>query len=543
MPKSSSFAVLCLSIALFVLSSSAQIPITNFDPITENFDSMSSGASLPPNWLVSAPATIANWNTSTNTGTMSYIRVLSETIPVANGSVNWTCPNCVGDRTPGFLPTSSYGSPNTLIAHYRNDTGYLLNFVRLTFNMKQFRISNSNLTITPEWSRDGITWIMPRLALMSNTPSGGIPTDPTPSYLDSSNTVAWPRDLPWLDLVTNDIPNGGDLYIRWVFDGELTAAHGIGIDDVTIEAYRSDPTCRPINVAATPIAENFDSLDTSAFGDTLPNGFGYFGQGSLTTSYYQPNSGSVGTGGLYNFGSNGASDRALGSIYSSNFQGRIGACFVNNTGRPITSLNIKYDGEMWRTGSSNRADRLIFGYSSDAENLTSGTWIPVSSLDFNAPQLSSGTKNGNSPANRVAGITDTIEGLNIPNGSNFYLRWIDFDASSSDDALGIDNFEITAFVPTAAGVSVAGRIAEANGTPIRGAVVTISGGNLLVPQTRRTGTFGRYSFESLSAGETYFVSVRAARHSFAEPSRIVHPDDSVVGVDFIAISNAAKARR
>ncbi len=147
------------------------------------------------------------------------------------------------------------------------------------------------------------------------------------------------------------------------------------------------------------------------------------------------------------------------------------------------------------------------------------------------------------PANRVAGITDTIDSLSIPNGSTFYLRWVDFDASGNDDALAIDNFEITAFVPTAAGVSVSGRVADAGGTPIRGAVLTISGGSLSAPRTLKTGTFGQYLFEGLPAGETYFLSVRAPKHSFAEPTRVVNLPDSVSDLDFIAISDGERARR
>jgi len=38
----------------------------------------------------------------------------------------------------------------------------------------------------------------------------------------------------------------------------------------------------------------------------------------------------------------------------------------------------------------------------------------------------------------------TITGLNIANGATFYLRWSDFNATGSDDGLGIDDFSIEA---------------------------------------------------------------------------------------------------
>ncbi len=543
MSKTHFFALLLLSVVLCSVHAAGQIPINDFQPITETFDSMAETNILPNNWLVSAPATVATWNTPSNTNTLNYVRVMSETIPTSSGSINWTCPSCLLDRTPGFMPLASYGSPNTLIAHYRNETGYPLNFVRLNFDLKQFRISNVNVTVKPEWSKDGINWVSPRLSSITVGPSGPIPTNTTATYLDPPNIIEWPASLPWLDLVTNDIPNGGDLYIRWVFTGETNVPHGVGIDNVTVKAFRSDPACRSITEASATLYEDFDSLSNSGNGDTLPNGFGYYGEGTNTSSFYLTVD-DFGSGGLYSLGEEGSMERAFGSIYSSTFQGRLGACFVNNTGRPITSVNIKYDGETWRTRKANRDDKLLFAYSTDATNLVGGTWNPVASLNYTSRSSIVNQKDGNLPENRTAGIMDTIDGLNIPNGSTFYFRWVDFDAvNSSDDALAIDNFELTAFVPTAAGVSVSGRVAEANGMSIRGAVVTVSGGNLSVPRTIKTGTFGQYAFEGLSAGDTYFLSVRAPKRSFSSPTRSLNLTDSLSGIDFFAVPEGTSSRR
>ena len=49
---------------------------------------------------------------------------------------------------------------------------------------------------------------------------------------------------------------------------------------------------------------------------------------------------------------------------------RSGACFTNNTGAPVTALDIAYIGEQWRLGlAGRRADRLDFQYSLDATSL------------------------------------------------------------------------------------------------------------------------------------------------------------------------------
>ncbi|MFN8456454.1 MAG: Ig-like domain-containing protein, partial [Anaerolineae bacterium] len=94
---------------------------------------------------------------------------------------------------------------------------------------------------------------------------------------------------------------------------------------------------------------------------------------------------------------------------------------------------------------------LIFNIGLNATSLTTGTWTDVNSLDFITPNItgSVGARDGNDPANRAVPNT-TITGLAIANGTNFWLRWNDFNASGADDSLAIDNFTLTPLVSTAA---------------------------------------------------------------------------------------------
>ncbi|HRI04238.1 MAG TPA: Calx-beta domain-containing protein [Pyrinomonadaceae bacterium] len=89
-------------------------------------------------------------------------------------------------------------------------------------------------------------------------------------------------------------------------------------------------------------------------------------------------------------------------------------------------------------------------------------------------------------------------------------------------------------VPTAAGVSVSGRVTTAEGRGIRGAVVTITGNSLATPINVTTGVNGRYIVEGLTAGETYIVTIRSRRFVFTNSSRIVTLNDNVGDADFIA---------
>ncbi len=385
MLKSPFFVVLFLSIALFAVSSTAQIPITDFQPITEDFDSMSSGSALPPNWLVSAPGVNPDWTTPSNTNLVSYSRTSTEIIPTSVLSVNWTCLNCGSDRSPGFKPNSTQPGTNALIAHYQNNTGSPLRFARVRYSVKQYFISNQSTQIDVSWSKDGTTWNSAGslLRITEGSNPQNLPTNVSASYLDTPNSATAPYSTPatiptpWYELLTEDIPNNGDLYVRWTFTQEVSdASQGVGLDDVFLQAYKSDPSCRSITTPNAVLAENFDSLGVSDYNDTLPIGFGYFANLSRARSFYTANTGSISAGGLYSFGSNGASDRAFGTIRASTYEGQIGACFVNNTGRPITSLEIKYDGERWRTGVTGRSDKLQFEYSTNATDLTSGTWTP-----------------------------------------------------------------------------------------------------------------------------------------------------------------------
>lgn len=207
----------------------------------------------------------------------------------------------------------------------------------------------------------------------------------------------------------------------------------------------------PISLIALGSAytQDFDTLSNSA-GSTsnanLPTGWVITesGGGSRDNEQYGVDTGTSTTGDIYSYGAVGSTDRALGSLRSGTLAPTIGAEFFNNTGTTITLLDIAYIGEQWRLGTSNRADRLAFQYSTDATSLTAGTYIDVSALDFVTPNTSTvGAKDGNGAANQAT-ISASVTGLNIADNGSFWIRWIDIDANSFDDGLAIDNFSLTA---------------------------------------------------------------------------------------------------
>jgi hypothetical protein len=205
--------------------------------------------------------------------------------------------------------------------------------------------------------------------------------------------------------------------------------------------------CISLTASGTAYTQNFDTLANTGTSSTVPAGWAFSESGTNANTTYSTGTGSGNTGDTYSFGAAASTDRAFGTLLSGSLVPTIGACFVNNTGAPITSLAIAYTGEEWRLGTAARTDRLNFEYSLNATSVTVGTWVPVTALNFTTPDTvaPAGAKNGNAAADRTA-ISSTISSLSIANGATFWIHWTDFDASGADDGLAVDDFSLT---PTA----------------------------------------------------------------------------------------------
>lgn len=96
---------------------------------------------------------------------------------------------------------------------------------------------------------------------------------------------------------------------------------------------------------------------------------------------------------------------------------------------------------------------------------------------------------------------------------------------------GFWNF--TPLAPTAAAVSITGRVKAANGAGIRNVVVTLTSpkGSTNIA---RSSSFGYYRFDEVPSCETYIVSVVSKRFIFAQASITIGVFDEITGLDFIA---------
>ncbi len=125
-------------------------------------------------------------------------------------------------------------------------------------------------------------------------------------------------------------------------------------------------TCVSLTTPGSTYSQDFNKLSNIA-GSTTNNLTipGWYltesGGGARDNEQYAVGTGSDNTGDTYSFGAAGSAERALGGLRTGTTLVPIfGACFTNNTGSTLTSLDIAYTGEEWRLGAAARTDQINF---------------------------------------------------------------------------------------------------------------------------------------------------------------------------------------
>jgi large repetitive protein len=123
----------------------------------------------------------------------------------------------------------------------------------------------------------------------------------------------------------------------------------------------------------------------------------------------------------------------------------------------------------------------------------------------------------------------------IPNGTNDCGSPVATDQRGttrpSSGACEKGSVELVAAVP----VYIAGQVLSSGG-PLKGVLVTVSGGGLSSPITVQTNTFGYYKFNNLLMGQTYTVSVQNRKYTFTPSSRQITPSGNLDNENFTADS-------
>ncbi|MBP6212249.1 MAG: hypothetical protein KA447_04340 [Pyrinomonadaceae bacterium] len=104
---------------------------------------------------------------------------------------------------------------------------------------------------------------------------------------------------------------------------------------------------------------------------------------------------------------------------------------------------------------------------------------------------------------------------------------------NSPNVTGFSDWTLAELSPTAANVSVGGRVITAAGNGIGKTVVTLTdqSGNARIVLTN---AFGYYRFENVEAGQTYIIAAQSKRFQFTNPTQIISVKSDVTDADFVS---------
>jgi predicted outer membrane repeat protein len=224
-----------------------------------------------------------------------------------------------------------------------------------------------------------------------------------------------------------------------------------------------------------------------------------------------------------------------------------------NFGNTIVAGNFSNNGfgteifQEFAGGLTSVGGNLVGDSSGDSANTGFPiAYQPTDILDTN-PQLDILRNNGGTtPTHRLFAASPAIDkGLNSlavdPTNGNAVLafdqRGTPFFRIVDGNNDGTPTVDIGAFEfqgrPTAASVSVAGRVTTANRRGISRALVRMTDSTGIV-RTTYTNSFGYYSFADVEVGQTVIFDVRSKRYNFTQPTQVISLDGNSSRVNFIA---------
>ena len=219
----------------------------------------------------------------------------------------------------------------------------------------------------------------------------------------------------------------------------------------------------------------------------------------------------------------------------------------NNTAALSTLAVTQTTLTLTRNGSAAQFGRVIFEQSIDNGAtytlLGTATNSFASPTDLQKPTQSKGEIrltscvflhcSENLFAPQAAGYT--LTGQTIPTGQNVLIRARGFYRSGFQGGSETAEDKVqNAFlsIPTAANVSLSGRVLTADGRGLRNAVVSLTKENGETIFTR-TSSFGYYRFDEIEVGQTVILAVSSKRYQFTP--RVVSLSDELTELDFVAL--------
>lgn len=243
-----------------------------------------------------------------------------------------------------------------------------------------------------------------------------------------------------------------------------------------------------------------------------------------------------GRAGVYVDGTAGAGNAVVGnSIFSNGGATGLGI----DLAAPGATANDANDPD---TGPNNIQNKPVLSQATEAEfiagslNSTPNTQFRIAFYRNDAADglasegrlfIGSTSTSTNASGNTTFNFTTTVP---LTNG-----QFITATARRTNAPLDTSEFSdpiAVAAAPTAANVSVSGRVTDQFGNAIRGVVIALSGAEAPT-QYATTNAFGFYRFESVESGRVYTATASNKRYQFAP--RIINVGDSVDDLNFTPI--------
>jgi CSLREA domain-containing protein len=321
-----------------------------------------------------------------------------------------------------------------------------------------------------------------------------------------------------------------------------------------------------ISLLNTTISNNMASYGGGVFvqnqGSGTPNLTGLI---NIRQSTFSGNISSLGGGGIFN---NGGTTRIVNSTFSGNTAGDGAAIYQIDT-RLFRIVNSTVTANNSPNGAAIRADSGIannsiiaanigadiFGLSGGANNLIGNGDNSIFVNGVNGNIVGTGAN----PVNPLLGVlydnggatlTHQLLTGSLARAAGSVALAVDPESNQplTTDQRGMPRFgqnfapvvDIGSFqaqTPTAASVSVGGRVFDANRRPVANAFVSFTDANGSL-RTTRTNPFGYFRFDSVVAGMTYIFEVK--RKGFIFAPQAVFVSDDLTDLNFIALGAAQK---
>jgi hypothetical protein len=371
-----------------------QISISSSIPVTESFTiGTSTTASLPSNWKMSAAgAGSSSLSYAAIENVTAVTQGASSSSPTAGGRYNWGNGATTTDRAIGFMTSGSYASPNSIMAFYRNTSGFQIDDITISFDFERYRINTAAASVTFFTSTNGTTWTA---RTSGDIPSGTFATG-TNAYNFTSGTVV-NRSF---SISGVNIANNGDFYLMWIVNTTGGNSQGIGLDNVSLAAT--------IASGSPSIAMSSPATPTSSINNNTTNNIVGAVQLDVTTANATLNGVTFTTAGTYT-----ASDIATNgfkfwlSTSATDISGatQLGAAQAAAT----TGSNIAVSGLSNTINSG--TTRYVVLSADIAVSPTNSATIGITSTAFSNITFASGTKTGTEP---VAASTTRAIAVLVP---------------------------------------------------------------------------------------------------------------------------------